>query len=160
MYLLYFCQTSVVPAGIIQNPVPVDFRPHRTGTPAEVAHIVRPMADALHGPKGHLSRFRSRSLHTGIPAVCPGLLLHDAEHRGYGSCLRQVPAPFPVPQTVLLRLVGIQAVGKIGIGIIGDEIQAFFCHAVVVQVAEQTVGGDKITGLHIFFQYIRLNLFS
>ena len=149
-------EPPVLPAGIVQDPVPVDFRSHRTGAPAEVAHIIRAVGDGLHGPERHLAGSGRRSFHVGVPAVCAGLLLHDTEIGGNGSGLRQVPAPLPVLQQIPF-IVAIQTIRKIRIGIIGDEIQTFLCHPVIVQISEQTVGGDEIIRLFVLPDDLRLH---
>ena len=148
-------EPPVLPAGIVQNAVPVDFRSHRTGAPAEVAHIIRAVGDGLHGPERHLAGPGRGRFHTGVPAVCSGLLLHDAEIGGNSSGFRQIPAPFPVLQQILFTVI-VQAVGKIRIGIVGDKIQALFCHPVVVQISEQAVGGDEIIRLFVLPDDLRL----
>ena len=107
------------------------------------------MSDGLHGPQGHLTGPGRGRFHPGVPAVGSGLLLHNAEIGRNRSRFREIPAPFPVLQQILF-IVSVQAVGKIRIGIIGDEIQAFLCHPVVVQIAEQAVGGDEIIRLFVF----------
>ena len=114
------------------------------------------MGDGLHGPERHLAGPGRGRFHTGVPAVGPGLLLHDAEIGGNGSGFRQIPAPFPVLQQILF-LVIVQAVGKIRIGIVGDKIQALFCHPVVVQISEQAVGGDEIIRLFVLPDDLRLH---
>ena len=145
----YFCQSAIVSSGIIQDTVPVDFCSIGTRSPTEIADIISTVCNALHGPQCHLSRFRCWSCHTGIPSIGTGLLFHDTEVFGYGTNLRQVTAPHTVFQEVV-RFVCIQAVSEVRVGIIHDEIQTLVCHSLVVQVAEQTVGGDKITRFQIF----------
>ena len=150
-----FCQSAVVSSGIIQDTMPVNLSTVSTGSPAEIADIVCTMCHTLHGPQGHLSRLRSRSCHTGIPSVGSGLLFHDTEVFGYRTNLRQVTAPHTVFQEVIL-VVRIQTISKVRIRIICDEIQTLVCHSLVVQVAEQTVGGDKITRFDVFANDIAL----
>ena len=151
----YFCQSAIVSSGIIQDTVPVDFCSIGTRSPTEIADIISTVCNALHGPQCHLSRFRCWSCHTGIPSIGTGLLFHDTEVFGYGTNLRQVTAPHTVFQEVV-RFVCIQAVSEVRVGIIHDEIQTLVCHSLVVQVAEQTVGGDKITRFQIFADDIAL----
>ena len=150
-----FCQSAVVSSGIIQDTMPVNLSTVSTGSPAEIADIVCTMCHTLHGPQSHLSRLRSRSCHTGIPSVGSGLLFHDTEVFGYRTNLRQVTAPHTVFQEVIL-VVRIQTISKVRIRIICDEIQTLICHSLVVQVAEQTVGGDKITRFDVFADDIAL----
>ena len=111
---MHFRQAAVIPAGIIQNTVPVDLRSHGRRSPTEIADIVRSMSDTLHRPQSQLPRFRSRSFHTGIPPVGAGLLLHDAESRRNRAGLRQISAPFSVLDRIRFFIV-VQAVSKIRI---------------------------------------------
>ena len=150
-----FCQSAVVSSGIIQDTMPVNLGTVSTGSPAKIADIVCTMCYALHRPQCHLSRLRSRSYHTGVPSVGSGLLLHDTEVFRYRTDFRQIPAPHPVFQE-LIRLIHIQTICKVWIGIIGHKVQAFLRHSLVVQITEQSVGSHKITRFDIFSDNITL----
>ena len=80
-----FPKFPVIPVIIVQNPMPVNLRPYRTGTPAEETNIIRSMSDTLHRPERHLPRLRRRSFHPCIPSICPGLLLHNPKMRADGT---------------------------------------------------------------------------
>ena len=151
-----FCQSAVVSSGIIQDTMPVNLGTVSTGSPAEIADIVCTMCYALHSPQGHLSRLRSRSCHTGVPSVGSGLLFHDTKVFGYRTNLRQIAAPHPVFQK-LIRLIGVHTVCKVRIGIIGQKIQTFLCHSVIIQVCEHTIRCHKIVRFDIFADNIALH---
>ena len=75
-----FLKPSVIPAGIIQNSVPVNLRSKGACPPSEIADKIRSVGYGLHGPQCHLSPFRRRLHHAGIPAPGTRLLLHNAEN--------------------------------------------------------------------------------
>ncbi len=157
VYLPHFPEPAVVPAGIIQNPMPVHLRAENRRPPAKIPDIVRPVADALHGPQRHLARAGRRSLHAGIPAVGAALLLHDPEIGGHGAHLRQIAAPPPILHRIP-GIVPIQPISEIRIGIIHQHVQTFPLHPLVIDVSKHAVGGDEVARLQILPQNVRLHL--
>ena len=158
VHLANLADAAVLTAGIIQNAVPVDLGAHRTGAPAEVADVVRAMRDGLHGPQRQLARARCRRFHAGVPAVGAALLLHDAKPRGSGAGFGQVAAPLAVLQIVRPVHILAKAVSEVRIAVVGQEIEALAGHGMVVQVAEQAVGGNEIARLDILAQDVGLQL--
>ncbi|CCX37628.1 unknown [Clostridium sp. CAG:1013] len=154
-----FLQLRQFPVGeivIVQQAVPIDLRPKGCGAPPEEADIIRPMSDALHGPQHHLAGLGGRRVGTDA-AARSRLLLHDSEMGAHRPDFHQAPAPLPVQQGVVVPGILTHGKGKVGIAVIGVHVQAILGHAVVVQGAEQTVGSDEITGLHILPEDVALH---
>ena len=152
----HLLKAAVVPVVIVEDAVPVDFRAHGAGAPPEEGHKVRPMGHALHGPQRQLTGPGRGALHAVVPAVGPGLLLHDAKVRAYRAHLRQHPRPAPVVHGIGVPGV-IQLKGKAGVAVVGHHVQALVLEAVVVQIGKQAVGGDVHPGGHMLPEDIRLN---
>ena len=97
--------SAIFTAAVIQNAMPVYFRAHRAGSPAEIADIIRTVCDALHGPQCNLSWSGRRRLHCRVPSVCTGLLLHDAIDAMQRANLVQVHAPHAILELILFNEV-------------------------------------------------------
>ena len=114
------------------------------------------MGHALHGPQRQLTGPGRGALHAVVPAVGPGLLLHDAKVRAHRAHLRQHPRPAPVVHGVRVPGV-IQFKGEAGIAVVGHHVQALVLKAVVVQVGKQAVGGDVHPRRHMLPENICLD---
>ena len=98
--------------------MPVDFRAHAAGAPAEIADHIRAVSDGLPGPKAHLAGLWRRLHHAEIPSPWPGLLFHDAKNGGNAAHPGQIKGAVAVLHAVSFSRFMGQVVGKIGVVVI------------------------------------------
>ena len=133
---------------VVQQAVPVDLRPERSGAPPEEADVIRAVGNALHGPKHHLPGLGGRRVGPDA-AARSRLLLHNPKVGAHRPHLHQAAAPLPVQQGGVVPGVLPHGKGEVGIAVVSVHVQAVPGHPVVVQAAEHAVGGDEIPGLYI-----------